>query len=393
MTSDAELRAFDALGKVPRLSDIVAVTRSLLAPTLEARRAEWRDKERLESLVKEQGLGDEAARTELGDALGVLERGPQNDAERALACALWAHAVAEAPPRGADEEDRVAADLLWLAAHTPFDATGLLDRALGDEAGRLWDALADHVRPGKGPGRRWSEGRAEAIIGCTALATSSSEVAKKQVEKLSVELQDPKLAFVLLAGRGPAGAPSEERIQGEIAPAPRSPWVTAVLGITGILFVMHAARLVARLALAYRRPAEVVLSDSVVRIRSRTEMLGRTLRDRDVLIHKAGLLRATREVRYPRLAFYAGLLALALGSYVGVGSLVDGARTASPSMIVAGLLIVALGIAIDFVLSSLAPGARGRCRILFVPREGPLVCVGGVDVKRADAALARLAHA
>jgi len=31
--------------------------------------------------------------------------------------------------------------------------------------------------------------------------------------------------------------------------------------------------------------------------------------------------------------------------------------------------------------------------MLFVPRGGPALCVGGVDTKRADAALARLAGA
>jgi hypothetical protein len=383
MGSDAELRAFDALGKNSRLSDLVTVARGLLSPALESRRAEWRDEARLRSLAAEQKLSHEDAGFPHGDVLKVLERGPQGEAERALARALWAHVVAETPPKRGDDEDRVAGEILWLAANTPFDATSLLDRALGDDAAPLWEAIADRVKRIEGP-------LGEKILGCAALATSESDAATRLVERLAGQVHEPKLS-VALAGRAPTSSGGEERIQGELAAPPRSPWLTAVLGVTGILFVMHAARLLARLALAYKRPAEVVLSDGTVRIRSRTEMLGRTLRDRDVLIQKAGLLRASREVRYPRIAFYAGLLALAVGSYLGVGSLVDGARAASPSMLVGGLVVVALGIAIDFVLASLAPGARGRCRILFVPRDGPRVCVGGVDVKRADAALARLA--
>jgi hypothetical protein len=154
---------------------------------------------------------------------------------------------------------------------------------------------------------------------------------------------------------------------------------------------MHAARLVARLALAYKRPAEVVLSSGSVRIRSRTEMLGRTLRDREIVIARAQLARATREVRYPRLAFYAGLLALAVGSWLGVSTFVDGVRSASPSLLATGLVIVAVGIALDFALSSIAPSATGKCRLLLIPREGPKVCIGGIETKRADAALALLA--
>ena len=181
-------------------------------------------------------------------------------------------------------------------------------------------------------------------------------------------------------------------MNGELYPTPRGPVVTALLALSGILFVMHAARFVAKFALAYRRPAEVTLSDDGVRIKTRTEMLGRLLREREIVIGRAGLARATREVRYPRIAFYAGLLALAVGSYIGVSTLVDGVRAASPSLLLTGLVIIALGIGLDFFLGSLAPGATGRVRVSFVPKKGRAVCIGGVDAKRADAALHKLAQ-
>jgi hypothetical protein len=182
-----------------------------------------------------------------------------------------------------------------------------------------------------------------------------------------------------------------EPLVGEMTPAPRGPVTTLLLALTGILLVMRAGRLFGRLALAYRTPAEVVVSDDgSVRVRWRVEMLGRLLSDRDVLVPRAGLVRAVREVRYPRLAFHAGLFALAAGSYVGVSAFVDGARAASPSLLGAGLGVVALGLAVDFALSVVAPGARGTCRVLFVPRDGAKLCIGAVDVARADALMARL---
>jgi hypothetical protein len=55
-------------------------------------------------------------------------------------------------------------------------------------------------------------------------------------------------------------------------------------------------------------------------------------------------------------------------------------------------VIVALGLAIDFALSSLVPAVRGRCRLFFVPRTGRKLCVAGVDPRRADAMLARLSR-
>jgi len=89
---------------------------------------------------------------------------------------------------------------------------------------------------------------------------------------------------------------------------------------------------------------------------------------------------------------YAGLGALALGSYIGVGLFVDGARAESPSMLGTGLLIALLGLGIDFAMSSLIPGARGRSRLLIVPRRGFPLCLASVDVAAADRILGRLAR-
>lgn len=483
-SSDSELqklRAYEALSAHPRLADLVALTREVVGAMAKERRAAVSPGARAKA--EEAKLGTDAS-TDFGDPVSVLERGPEGDAERALACALWAHAIAETKLHGQDEEDALAADVLWLAAHTPFDATALLDRALGESADVVWDAVADRVRridAHKLP----ALGRGEALVGCAALALSDSRAARRHAASLANELGDPVFARVLAsAGKHPASsarlaaaaplvpstssvraatavserapadgddeptdrvAPSarvaaataaatehdgehedgddepEEReegdtidsgppvrarsvppsasrravggqthLRGELAAPPRGAVATTALALTGILLVANAVRLVARLALAYRSPAEVTLTPESVRIESRTEMLGRTLRERKVVITREALVRAGREVRYPRASFYAGLLALAIGSYVGVAALVDGVRSASPSLLLTGLLIVAVGIALDFALASLFPGARGRCRVVFVPRRGPTICIGAVDVETADDALGLL---
>jgi len=382
MQVDAEARAYDALAQHPRIADLVAIARASMTSAFEARRPDAQP-ERVAQLAAELKVSRQEADTPFGNALAVLERGPEDDAESALACALAAHAVAMHPPRGRDDEARAADELLWLAAHTAFDATGLLDRALGDAATGMWDAVVERIRR---IDRRTlpSLGRGEALVGAVALAAGAA----KQAAALAAEVRDPKVARVLGAARE-ASPPAP--LSGELAPAPRGPIATALLAMTGVLLVEHLARLVGRLALAYRKPAEVVLADDgAVRVRWRTEMLGRTLRDRDVVVPRTALVRATREVRYPRLATYAGLLALAIGSYLGVSAFVDGVRAASPSLLASGLAIVTLGLALDFVLSSLAPGARGRCRVLLVPRDGAKLCVAGVDTRSADALLARL---
>jgi hypothetical protein len=166
---------------------------------------------------------------------------------------------------------------------------------------------------------------------------------------------------------------------------------TVLLGVTGIVILVQLVRLVARFALAYRRPAEVSLAtDGAVRIRWRTQMLGRTLREHDVRLPRTEIARAVREVRYPALGLYAGLLALVAGSFVGVSTLVDGVRAGSLSVAALGLAAMTLGIALDFALSSLNPGRRGRCRMLVVPRRGSPLCVGSLDLASADGLLARI---
>jgi hypothetical protein len=383
--SDPELRAFDALAAHARLSDLVAIVRALATTAAEGRTSPWTNPTKVRALAEEAKLQLDDAATPFGNALAVLERGPEDESERALAKALWAHAVADSPPKHPEEHDRVATDVLWLATHTPFDATPLLDRALGDGAVELWTAIADRIRR-IDQGRVPSLGRGEALVACAALAESASPAARAQAVKLAGELKDPAMLRIV-AARAPA---PEETLDGELATSPRGPFATTALAFTGILFAMHTLRLIARLALAYQRPAEITVSASGIHIHAQTKLLGRVVRERDHVILRSGLARATREVRFPHLPFYAGLLALAIGSYLGVATLIDGARAASPSLLLTGLLIVAAGVLLEMVLGSVQPGLAGRCRVVLLPSRGRTLCVSHLDPTKADAALGLL---
>src|SRR5580704_5136609 len=170
MEVDADARAYEALSQHPRLADLAALARASMTGATETRRAE-RQPERVSEMAKELKLSRDEAATPFGNALDVLER---------------------------DQEDRLANDLLWLAAHTSFDATGLLDRALGDRATNLWDALADRIRridQGKLP----SLGRGEALVAAVALTASRSKGAMRQAMALALEVRDRKLGRVLSA--------------------------------------------------------------------------------------------------------------------------------------------------------------------------------------------------
>src|SRR5262249_1862410 len=194
---------------------------------------EWSFGAKVTAAAEEAKIAHDDAATKFGNVLDVLGTGGEGTAERALACALWAHAVAEAPRSRTEDEDSLAGDILWLATHTAFDATSLLDRALGDEAADLWAGIADRVRRIE-KGRGGALGRGEAVVGCAALAASGADKAKALCVELAREVKDPVLLRVLATGE--QAAPDEVRLEGELLPTPRGPVATTLLAFTGLLF-------------------------------------------------------------------------------------------------------------------------------------------------------------
>lgn len=377
------LEAYEAVARSARLPDLVALTELVVGEAASRRQADFHFEAKVAEAANDAKLPRAEADTPFGNVLKVLASGPEDRAERALASALWAHAIAES---GRADEDRTACDLLWLATHTGFDATPLLDRALGEDADAIWTAIADRVGRVVA-GRGASLGRGEAILGAAALAASPSPRARALAAELGRTTTDPLVRRLVASA---ADTAFDTPLEGEAERPPRGILATTLLALTGILFVVHGVGLVARLAFAYRRPTRVTLSKEGLRVHTSVRILHRTIREREEILPLADVARIVREVRYPRAAFYAGLLALAVGSLLGIRTFVDGVRAASPSLLGAGLAIVALGIAADFVLGSLLPGSQGRCRVWFVPRSGRVLCVGNVDHARADALLGRL---
>lgn len=349
----------------------------------------------LAELTARAGIAAEDAETPFGNVLRALERGgaeAAGSATRALLAALLARGVALSPPQGETAEARVAEALLWLSTNTSVDALSAIDDALGEGAAGLWRAVAKLVRR-VDEGSMPLLGRAGAVIGAAALRESTAQAAHEEAQALAADVRDP-IVRSLLSGAPEGAAAGDDAgaaiAAGEMTSPPRHPVKLFLLGITGILLAMHVGRLVGRIALRYRRPAELRISSKGITLRSRTELLGRTLRERETVIPEGGLVRATREVRYPRILLYTGLFALALGSYFGIALFIDGARAGSPELIGIGALLVAGGVGLDFLLENAQSGMRGRCRMVLVPRKGPAFAVGDVEPSVADAALRRL---
>lgn len=188
------------------------------------------------------------------------------------------------------------------------------------------------------------------------------------------------------------GAETRARLSGELAAPPSSVAVAILLVVTGVSLVRGALRLAGRVAFAYRKPAELRLSERGVEISHRTELLGRVLKDAETVIPLANVASISREVRYARLGLYAGLFALVVGTYIGAGLLIDGVRVpgGSPSLLGFGLVAIALGIVLDYAFAVLWDVVRRTCRLVVVPQHGRAVCIQGLDPTETDKVLSEL---
>ena len=367
----AELKALAAL---PGLLEAVRSARQLAV--------ENQDRAFPKSSVSLDASG---AETPHGNLAVIFERGAETESESLLVALLIALSVASDFPSAPETEVSRARELAWLAAHTRINPLIVMDVAVAPEhVGSFWRALTSLAEPSR------SDDPAIATAALAAVAASSSERGRAAAADLALSSRDPLVRGLI--GRGsPTNAP---RLDGELSPPPRGPIATTLLALTGILLIVRGARLLGRLGLAFKQPAEVRISDRGLELSHRTEVLGRVLGKRETLIPFANLARVTREVRYPRLGLYLGLFALSVGSYVGMGLFVDGARVPGGSLqlLGMGLLVVALGLAIDYGLTVLSDNARGRCRLLVEPKKGRRVCVGALDPARADAMLSALSQ-
>jgi hypothetical protein len=344
--------------------------------------------EGVQDAAAQLSLSTKDADTTYGNVITALEPGSSTQARpetRALLSALLARGVALSLPEGVEAERRVVEALVWVAAHTPIDAFVSIDAALGAKADGVWRqtaALIRRIDEGNAP-----IGRAGALVASAALASSTSPVAREEAKRLGAEARDPIIRSLLAnAARVGEGA----SVSGEMVPAPRGPVALVLMAITGLLVIVPVARVFGRVFLQYRSPAELRVSSTSVTVTAKTQLLGRTVREREIVVPLEQIASAARDVRYPRLMTYAGLFALAVGTYVGVSLFVDGARTGSPDLLGVGALIVAVGLALDFALANLMPVARGRCRVLITPNKGGALAIGDVDPKLADAALQRM---
>ncbi len=393
----------------PKRDALARLVRTVAMSAADERRSRFSDG--LDELLRELELEPEDGVVGSINVLRVLSNTepPASEGREVLAHLLIRGLHLAHTAQDGDEADlawaRAAERLCWLAANTPLSALGAIDAELGEGATGLWDELRSVVAQADAGGA--SRGRGEALVAATALASSVSPSAQAALETLRRQLTDPLLraavsvsapARVVEAQPAEDGEPSAARrsperadLVGEIVPSPLGPVGLVISTVTGFILLRYLFRFVANVLLRFRRPVEIKLTPSGVSIESKLDVLGRTVRTEKTLIPLGNLARAVREVKYPRLSLYAGLLALSVGTFVGVSLATDGARAGSPSLLMLGAVIVVVGVALDMVFSTLLPGRTGQHRVLFVPRRGRTYAVRLVDDSAADRLLRTLA--
>jgi hypothetical protein len=139
-----------------------------------------------------------------------------------------------------------------------------------------------------------------------------------------------------------------EQVVGRVLPDHASGVSLFFQVVTGFILMRLIARYTLRYVFRYQDQGRVWLAPEGVMLERTTELFGRVLRTQRTAL--VDLVSVSKEAEFPRAGLVLGLGALALGSFVGVGFVVEGLRSASGSVVAFGSLLVALGIVLDLAL-------------------------------------------
>ena len=385
---DGAPRLVEELASHPHGDALAKLVHALAFSAFDERRTEL--DQGLADAADRLGVDEVAAETSHGNVLRALKKGQSATApERALLGALLARGVALSPPADEKACERVALGLAHVAAHTAADGLASLDAALGAKASDVWKEAAQLIeRHQASPSALLP--RPSEIVLAAALGASLDPSAKDARASLHGALRDP-LLLTLLERAEERSAAEPLVLSAEVVRRPRSPLVLLLLTVTLILPAVALLSLLGRYAFHMRRPAELRISGDGVTVDSRMQLFGKTLRETKLFIPRAGLARIAREVRYPRLATYAGIATLLVGSYVGVRLVIDGARAGAPEFLGIGVAVLVVALAVDYGLARIPGGSKGHCQLLFQARKGHAISLAVTDPALADRALSLIA--
>lgn len=313
----------------------------------------------------------EDAEPSLRELLSVLEAGPETPSERQL-CRQAALLAMDTP-----EAAHYAADLIWLAANTPYSVFEDLEHASAIDQGALWDQIAAYAqRSLRQEPSAWRRG--ELLLAMAAISHSDHPRARAQREALHELGGDPLATRIL--GDGVSGV----ELTCMVHPLPRNATLTFLYGMSGVLLVTSLARTLGRLVFGIERAARLRVTPQAIDIRRFSRVRGQEEGEIRTFMPRGSLASVTREPRRVRLPKLVGALALLVGTAFGTGSLFEAAQSGAASLVVLGLAALALGFVADYLLVETWPTRGSRVRLLVRPQTGPAFRLDDVDEAAAE---------
>jgi len=294
----------------------------------------------------------------------------------------------------------------WLEIATPYAIYPFVRTLLTTEqAARVWDAIADATIDEDARVGDAAPSHVHIAARLAALADAAADAAREPIARVASRARSEttrRLASAL-AGNGlassagpdgnasarepsgsasvrPPSTGSAAKIAGRVARAPAGGMREILRVITGIALISWLLRTAAA-ALGWKREAEVELADSALRVRRKTYLLGKLIKESEEAYTLTAVAGAGREVRYPSLHLLIGAAALSLGILAGGMIAFDGIRGGDTVLLLVAAAVILIGAGLDLALDVLVPALAGRValdvrmlpkrtlRLARVPRE------------------------
>jgi hypothetical protein len=248
----------------------------------------------------------------------------------------------------------------WLETASPYVVYPFVDRLLeAPVAAALWRTLSERTLAEARDGDATPSARARQAARLAVLAGSGA--GKKELSRIVAEATDPVVrafAEACASGSGGSAAVSAQagppQLVGRVARVRGGPLREALRWLSGWALLASSGRALLALA-AHRREGSFEILEQGVRVRQRTHLLGRLVRESEEIWGWAALAGVRHEARFTGLALAVGAVGLSAGIVVGGLLGFDGLRAGEPSLLALAALVVLAGagldVALDFVVA------------------------------------------
>lgn len=355
------------------------------------------------SRAKQHRVRQEHAKTEFGNLVTFLERGPESPRQHGLIAAFAVSGFGDRFEQSSEEQGRELLDRFvrhadWLEVATRYAVYPFVDSLLPAHVAKgVWERLGDQVlqEEGQDASRR---GYNAARLTALGRASPQADEARRRVLE---QLEDgPTRTFARAmfdqgqqeSSQTPEPEPefdSAMTLSGRMGRAPRVSLTHVLRLVTGLALLQWLLRGLGKVV-GFSRELELELIPSGVRVQRRTRLLGRLVRESRETHAWAAVAGAERRVRYPALPYLVGLLAFSVGALMGGLFAFDALRTGETVLLLIAAGLVLGGAGLDLALSVLWPARSGSVafELRLLPKRG--LGMIGVPFPQADRFLEEL---